>query len=595
MLAKLQMLPEVVTARMWLQVRAIDKGTAHLARPRIWATGQHLERLGRCRHHWAWACTFFAVVCAAVFALRVDDIGSFTWDGIATPRFITFWEQKANAEWVTVPLSPYLERWSEYLHQFRRPNQLPTTPLFPGDGLAARCLQDLVEGTPAPTSNDTRGSGSQQQRTCGLGAPLWASNSGPSGGRPDRPATTPATPQPGRSRTPCACPSLPDSLAHQHETSTMASSLPRIYGREKLGHLSPPGRPAGLPHLHTSSTTHISTTTTRLAQGKSRWTSPRSLTRTLKSSPKQVHRRQMQRRQTRAEQRAQGKVMHHRMTLMNHSLMPRHAVVTARRCLHHYLRPLAAVSRTGATSKLQLFSARKWTSSLLMSKMIQVQIAHITLQGPGLQHLPLPQLQHQPSNPMWSAACFAPQSLQSLPAVPSARVHRGDKPRRALLARYHPLALTRCPSTTGKRGKALRASRTKPSRALTASGGTPTSQHRCPERASSSAQHPAPRPRPITAPQHRQQVWPPVQSMMAQQDQNSGRTSPQVKPQPRTEKCDRFCRKMHAPSSPPMQTGHTVKLTHGQTMPHFGATTSSRLGKGHATCNGTQDPCHCHK
>ena len=51
MLAKLQLLPEVVTARMWLQVRAIDKGTAHLAQPRIWATGQDLEQLGHCRHH----------------------------------------------------------------------------------------------------------------------------------------------------------------------------------------------------------------------------------------------------------------------------------------------------------------------------------------------------------------------------------------------------------------------------------------------------------------------------------------------------------------------------------------------------------------
>ena len=48
MLAKLQLLLEVVTAWMWLQVRAIDKGTAHLAQPRIWATGQDLERLGRC-------------------------------------------------------------------------------------------------------------------------------------------------------------------------------------------------------------------------------------------------------------------------------------------------------------------------------------------------------------------------------------------------------------------------------------------------------------------------------------------------------------------------------------------------------------------
>ena len=90
MLAKLQLLPEVVTTQMWLQVRAIDKGTAHLAKPWNRATGRDLERLGKCRHHWAWAETFFVAVRAGVFALRVGDIGSFTWDGISTPGFLTF-------------------------------------------------------------------------------------------------------------------------------------------------------------------------------------------------------------------------------------------------------------------------------------------------------------------------------------------------------------------------------------------------------------------------------------------------------------------------------------------------------------------------
>ena len=145
MLAKLQLLPEVVTARMWLQVRAIDKGTAHLAKPRIWATGQDLERLGKCRHHWAWARTFFAVACAGVFALRVGDVGSFTWDGISTPGFLTFWDQKVNAGWVTLPLSPFLDRWRGYIYRFRRPYQLPTTPIL----LASRCLHDILEGTPS--------------------------------------------------------------------------------------------------------------------------------------------------------------------------------------------------------------------------------------------------------------------------------------------------------------------------------------------------------------------------------------------------------------------------------------------------------------
>ena len=149
MLAKLQLIPEVVTRRMWLQVQAIDKDTAHLARPRIWAKGRNLERLGRCRHHWPWARTFFAATCAAVFALRVGSVRSFTWDGISTPGFLTFWDQKVSAQWVTVPLSPFLDRWRGYIYRFRQPDQLPTTPLFPGEGLASRCLHDLLEGTPS--------------------------------------------------------------------------------------------------------------------------------------------------------------------------------------------------------------------------------------------------------------------------------------------------------------------------------------------------------------------------------------------------------------------------------------------------------------
>ena len=219
---------------MWLQVRAINKGTAHLARPRIWATGHDLERLGRCRHHWAWARTFFAVACAAVFALRVGDVSSFTWDGITTPRFITFWDQKVNAEWITMPLSPFLERWRDYIHRFRRPDQLTTT-LFPAT---------LWKVPPAPTSRGPHGSGSRRRRTSGLGAPLWASSSGPDGDRPGKPATTPATPQRGRSQAPYAYPTLPGTLDHRPETSTTASSPPRSYGHRKLGHQSHPERSA---------------------------------------------------------------------------------------------------------------------------------------------------------------------------------------------------------------------------------------------------------------------------------------------------------------------------------------------------------------
>ena len=150
MLEDLQLLGRVVTPRMWLQVRAIDRSTAHLAAPRIWATGTDLERLGRYPHHWSWARTFFAVTCAAVYALRVGDVASFSWDGIATPKWLTFWDQKVNAEWVDVPLSRFLERWRAYVARLRRPDHLPTGLLFPGGtSTASECLRQLVRDTPS--------------------------------------------------------------------------------------------------------------------------------------------------------------------------------------------------------------------------------------------------------------------------------------------------------------------------------------------------------------------------------------------------------------------------------------------------------------
>ena len=92
MLEDLQLLGRVIAPHMWLHVRAIDRATAHLAAPRVWVAGTDLERLGRYRHHWSWARTFFAVTCAAVYALRVGDVASFSREGIATPKWLTFWD-----------------------------------------------------------------------------------------------------------------------------------------------------------------------------------------------------------------------------------------------------------------------------------------------------------------------------------------------------------------------------------------------------------------------------------------------------------------------------------------------------------------------
>ena len=78
-------------------------------------------------------------------------------------------------------------------------------------------------------------------------------------------------------------------------------------------------------------------------------------------------------------------------------------------------------------------------------------------------------------------------------------------------------------------------------------------------------------------------------------DRTNGRTYPRAKRQPRSEKYDRSLRKTRVQPCQPAQVTIPPMLNHGLTMPHFGATTSSRLGGGRGTCSGTRDPCHCHK
>ena len=182
--------------------------------------------------------------------------------------------------------------------------------------------------------------------------------------------------------------------------------------------------------------------------------------------------------------------------------------------------------------------------------------------------------------------------------APSHSPHHPLSPRRpatpCALGPVQGEALKTCPSTTWRRGKARRARRARSAPAPVAPRTTPTSPSTRPRRESSMTRHPQTELQPVAPPQHHRRRGGPPTGHMSKPDRTSGRTHPRAKHQPRSERCDRFLRKPHLRPHLPKRTSIAPMPIHRQTMPHFGATISSRLGGGHGTCSGTQDPCHCH-
>ena len=140
-LEKLRLLPPSVLQLHWLQVEAIARITAPHAPPRPYGTAQHLEFLGRARIHWAWPRLFFLATCAVVFRMRSGDSESVSWEGITTPGWIEFFDEKRGKEWVQYPLSPFLEQWRKYVLSLKHPNTPPQSPVLPGGRNALRSIQ----------------------------------------------------------------------------------------------------------------------------------------------------------------------------------------------------------------------------------------------------------------------------------------------------------------------------------------------------------------------------------------------------------------------------------------------------------------------
>ena len=140
-LEKLRLLPPSILQLHWLQVEAIARITAPQAPPRSYGTAQHLEFLGRVRIHWAWPRLFFLATCAVVFRMRSGDSESVSWEGITTPGWIEFFDEKQGKEWVQYPLSPFLEQWRRYVLSLKHPNTPPQSPILPSGINALRSIQ----------------------------------------------------------------------------------------------------------------------------------------------------------------------------------------------------------------------------------------------------------------------------------------------------------------------------------------------------------------------------------------------------------------------------------------------------------------------
>ena len=186
-------------------------------------------------------------MCAAVFALRVGDVGNFTQDG--RPRVSSRFGTKRSTPSGSRCHSAHSWNAREgTCTASDDPSSCPPPPFSPGTDLWPAASESCLMAPAVCTSRGTRGSDSQQQHTFGSGAPPWACNSGPVGGPPSRPGSAHTTKRRGRSWTPFVCRSQLGTQDHRPETLTAASLLPRTYGHVKRGLPLPPGHHAGQPH-----------------------------------------------------------------------------------------------------------------------------------------------------------------------------------------------------------------------------------------------------------------------------------------------------------------------------------------------------------
>ena len=244
-LEKLRLLPPSVLQLHWLQVEAIARITAPHAPPRPYGTAQHLEFLGRARIHWAWPRLFFLATCAVVFRMRSGDSESVSWEGITTPGWIEFFDEKRGKEWVQYPLSPFLEQSRKYVLSLKHPNTPPQSPVLPGGRNALRSDQ------PTPNDHDNglcmQGcQGCRRETTLNRefkNAPKVEKNFRP----PPPPPDPPPTPRGLVSRTELQDPPPPHANTHPIVHHITPPPPPPASIHTDTHHITPPRRPAPSP------------------------------------------------------------------------------------------------------------------------------------------------------------------------------------------------------------------------------------------------------------------------------------------------------------------------------------------------------------
>ena len=135
----------VVKPMHWLQSTTIASVTAYNASERVYASATDIKHLGRAGIQWAWPRVFFVAVCAVVYRMRSGDSESVSSQGIATPGWIQFFDEKRGKEWVQYPLSAYLEGWRKYVDCNTRTPPW-ATPLCQGAGTSyEKCWQNAYD------------------------------------------------------------------------------------------------------------------------------------------------------------------------------------------------------------------------------------------------------------------------------------------------------------------------------------------------------------------------------------------------------------------------------------------------------------------
>ena len=167
------------------------------------------------------------------------DSESVSWEGITTPGWIEFFDEKRGKEWGQYPLSPFLEQWRKYVLSLKHPNTPPPPPKAQSCQVAgmhcAASRKSACNTAPLGTSHGIHGhawlqlhSGSWEEHW-----PAWQTGEG--GRTSNRPGTMPRHLQTGPCLSSSPYPTLRASQASLHATWEGYPSEQKMSGQGRPG------------------------------------------------------------------------------------------------------------------------------------------------------------------------------------------------------------------------------------------------------------------------------------------------------------------------------------------------------------------------